>query len=163
LIDRRRYVMKNGRPTLDPQRDQEYTRELGEKIVEAFAKDTVLGSVHLVSYVIYQWLKEMNPGMDLYRLLRTGGSQESLPLPEVYLRLENAWGTLKKMEAAGRVRLDDTLHLDDPVAVLSEALVHLKTHHLEPVLLRKGDRLFHHDQKLLLYYQNRVPPLEAAS
>jgi glycerol-3-phosphate O-acyltransferase len=160
LIDRRRYVLKDGVPTFDPQRDQEYTRELGVKIVDAFARDTVIGSVHLVSHVVFKWLKEVNPGLDLYRLMRTGGMQESLPLPEVYNRFEREWKILKKMEKEGRIRLDDTLHGEDPVPVFSEALAHLQTHHLEPVLERKGDRLFPRDRKLLLYYQNRMPSLE---
>lgn len=162
-IDRRRYVMKSGAPVLDPQRDQEYTRELGEKIIESFAKDTVIGSVQLVSYVVFQWLKEVNPGMDLYRLLRTGGTQQSLPLQEAYSRLEKAWKVLKKMEHEGKIRLEDQLKQQDPVAILSEALVHLKGQRGDPVLVRKGDRLFHNDLKLLLYYQNRVPSLEVAS
>jgi glycerol-3-phosphate O-acyltransferase len=163
VIDRRRYVLKSKVPVFDAQRDQEYTRELGEKIVESFAHDTVIGSVQLVSWVIFKWLLEVNPGMDLYRLLRTGGALESLPLTEAYARFEAAWAAIKKLAEAGQIRLDDTLRQDDPIAIFSEALAHLHGQHGEPVLVRKGDRLFHHNRKLLLYYQNRVPPLEVGT
>ena len=160
-IDRRKYVMNQGGPAFHKQRDQEYTQELAGAIVEAYHCDTVIGSVQLVSRAVFQWLKEANPDVDLYRLLRTGGSQPSLPLPEAYRRILHTLDLLKKREKAGKIRLDSSLKKLDPVALLSEALAHLKSYHTQPVLTRKGDRLFHEDRNLLLFYQNRVPELEA--
>lgn len=158
-IDRRRYVMEDGKICFHEQRDREYTEELGRSIAESFRRDTVIGSVQLVCYVMFRWLLETNPGMDRYRLLRTGGSQSSYKLQEFYQRMEKPWGALKKLEKEDKVRLDDILHEEDSVAVLSEALAHLNSFHLKPVLVRKGDRLFPEDRNLLLYYQNRVASL----
>jgi hypothetical protein len=39
---------------------------------------------------------------------------------------------------------------------LSEALAHLKSFHRRPAMARRGDRLFHFDRNLILYYQNRL-------
>ena len=161
-IDRERYVMKDGKPCFDPQRDQEYTRELGHSIAESFVRDTVLGSVQLVSKVVFDWLQEINEEMDLYRLLRSGGKQESLSLTEAYARIEKTLGVLKEMEVQNKIRLDETLHDSDSVALLSEALAHLKSYHVHPVLERKGDRLFHKDRNLIYFYSNRVPKLEVS-
>jgi hypothetical protein len=55
-----------------------------------------------------------------------------------------------------RLRLDETTKNKDTVAVVSEALAHLNCYHRRPALTRRGDRLFHVDRNLLLYYQNRL-------
>jgi glycerol-3-phosphate O-acyltransferase len=162
-IDRRTYVMRKGEPTFDSQRDQEYTQELSKSILESFQKDTVIGSVRLVSRVVFDQLIKMNPHLDLYRLLRTGGNSPSLPLTEVYHHLQQYLKTLKALEKKRAIRLDNTLKNSNPIAILSEALAHLKSYHMQPVLERKGDRLFHRDRNLLFFYQNRVPTVEVAS
>jgi len=160
LIDRRRYILINGKPGFDSQRDHEYTRVLGEAIADAYQKDTVIGSVHLLSRTVFSWLKESNPGVDLYRLLRSGGTQASMPLPDTYRRFNRYLKVLQKRAQKGEVRLDETLQGRDTIAMVSDALAHLKEYHINPVMERRGDRLFHHDRNLILYYQNRLPNLE---
>jgi glycerol-3-phosphate O-acyltransferase len=106
-------------------------------------------------------LKDNSPGMDLYRLLRTGGSEESFSLPETYQHVDHSLRTVRELDQAGHLRLDDSLKKKDTVAVLSEALAHLGSYHRRPALMRKGDRLFHIDRNLLLYYQNRLAGFSA--
>jgi len=156
VVDRRKYVFRNGRPLFDRQRDQEYTRELALSITEAFHRDTLINSTHLISHAVMNWLHDHNPELDLYRMLRTGGARESLPLPEAYERLERSRQTLGRLEQQGRLRLDDTVMRKDPVAVVSEALAHLRSYHRTPAVTRSGDRLLHRDRNLLFYYQNRL-------
>lgn len=157
LIDRRAYVQKNGKISFDEQRDREFTQELSHSISAAFHRDTVLGSVQLACWTVFRWLQETNPDLDLYRLLRTGGAQSSLSLTEAYDRMEKLRKFLLKKEKMQAIRLDPVLHQDDPVAILANALAHLKSFHQPPALERRGDRLFHLDRNLLFYYQNRVP------
>jgi glycerol-3-phosphate O-acyltransferase len=155
-VDRRRYVLAGDAPGFDAQRDQEYTRELSRAIVEAFRRDTVFGSVHLVAWVVFRWLQERNRGLDLYRLLRTGGTEASMPLLEAYRRIEHVREAMRREEAAGHLRLDATLRDGDSVQVLADALAHLRVFHVNPALERRGDQLLHIDRNLLLYYQNRL-------
>jgi len=166
-VDRRRYVQRDGAVTFDAQRDEEYTRELAASVVESFRRNTVLQSTQVVSRVAFEWLREQNPEQDLYRLLRTGGKHSSIPLPQAYARLSRAISALRTMESAGRLRLEDTIKDRDVVAVMSDALAHLAGYHRRPALLRRGDRLFHEDRNLILYYQNRLEgiplPREAAA
>ena len=156
VVDRKKYVFRNGSPTFDHQRDQEYTRELARSVMDSFHRDTLVNSTNLISHAVFRWLRNLNPEMDLYRILRTGGKEESLKLTKVYERVERVRETLRKLEQEGRVKLDDTVKKKDPVAVVSEALAHLKSYHRTPALIRKGDRLFHMDRNLLFYYQNRL-------
>lgn len=71
-IDRRRYVFRGGRPAFDEQRDKEYTVELAEAITDSFHRDTVIKSTNLVSSAVFGWLRDNNPDVDLYKLLRGG-------------------------------------------------------------------------------------------
>lgn len=163
VIDRKRYVMVDGEPEFDSQRDMEYTNELANSICEAYSRDTVIASVNLISKVVLDWLKENNPGLDLYRLLRTGGNLPSMPLIEIYKRIDRTLASLKKLAKAGKIHLDETLQGRDTVAMLSEALAHFKDYHVHQALERRGDRLYHMDRELLLYYQNRIPAMVEAS
>jgi hypothetical protein len=90
------------------------------------------------------------------RLLRTGGREESFALPDVYERVERLLSALRDLARADRVKIDDTLRARDTVSIVNEALAHLATYHRRPAVVRRGDRLFHEDRNLLLYYQNRI-------
>ena len=159
LIDRKKYVFTKDSPGFDHQRDQEYTRELAGAIMGSFKRDTVINSTHLVAYAVFSWLKGQNKELDLYRLLRTGGSQSSLALPEAYEKIAHINDILRRLEQQNVLNLDDTLKQGDPVVVMSEALAHLKSYHRRPALIRRGDRLLHIDRNLLYYYQNRLDGL----
>ena len=106
-------------------------------------------------------LLENNPNIDLYRLLRTGGSEESFALPDAYRRVDQCLAVVRKLEQQGRLKIDQTLKDKDTVAVVSEALAHLGSYHHRPALKRRGDRLFHVDRNLLLFYQNRFEGFDA--
>jgi hypothetical protein len=56
------------------------------------------------------------------------------------------------------LRLDPSAELD-PVDVLNHAILHLNSYHRKPAIVRRGDRLFHQDRNLILYYRNRLASL----
>jgi glycerol-3-phosphate O-acyltransferase len=160
VIDRKRYVFRDGEPSFDPQRDREYTRELGAAIVESFHRNAVINSTNLVNRAIFQWMWEDNPDSDLYKILRTGGRSESFSLTEAYRRVDRTLETVKKLAAKDRVRMGPTIRNKDTVFIMNEALAHLKAFHREPALVRRGDRLFHRDRNLIYFYQNRLNGFE---
>jgi glycerol-3-phosphate O-acyltransferase len=159
-IDRARYVQdQDGEPVFDAQRDHEYTRELAHSVVAAYKRDTMLNSTNLLAYALFSLLRAHNRDYDLYRLLRTGGRENSLAVTEVYDRLDRDLSRLRQHADAGRVRLDETLAQRDTASIVNEALAHLASYHRRPAARRRGDRLFHEDRNLLLYYQNRIAGL----
>ncbi len=160
-VDRSRYVIDaGGRPVFDAQRDREYTRELASSIGAAYRRDTVIKSTNLLSRAVFKLLGDKNPGLDLYRLLRGVGVEESFSLADVYRSVEDTLDTVHMLNQRGKLRIDDIVTRKDPVAIVSEALAHLGTYHRKPALVRRGDRLFHVDRTLLLYYQNRLAGTE---
>lgn len=156
VIDRRRYVYRNGRPAFDKQRDMEYTVELAERITEAFHRDTVAKSTNLVSSAVFGWLRESNPSLDMYKLLRTGGDTRDIPLTDVYRRMETTLRKLRRMSDLGRIRLDATLSRGDTVLVMGEALAHFQSFHQQTAMERHADHLCHRDRNLIYYYRNRL-------
>lgn len=163
-IDRRRYVdLADGEPGFDTNRDREYVAELGRNISEAYSRDTVIDATKVLSQVMFDWLTEQSKGLDLYRLLRTGGPAESLPLNEAHERVDRLLGALRTLSADGRVRLDESVATGDATKIVDEALAHLGSYHTRPAVKRRGDRLFHIDRNLIYYYQNRLSGYELAS
>jgi glycerol-3-phosphate O-acyltransferase len=158
-IDRTRYVLRDGAPVFDPQRDEEYTRELAQAIVGSFRRHSIPKSTHLLSHVVFTWLREQAPTMDLYRLLRTGGSADSLPLGEAHERVERALAQLRERARRGELRLEPLLRDADVQTVVNKGLAHLGSYHRRAAIVRRGDRLFHQDRNLILYYHNRIESL----
>ena len=156
VIDRRRYVFRNGRPGFDKQRDKEYTIELADAITASFHRDTVVKSTNLVSSAVFGWLRERNPELDLYKLLRAGGGKPTVPLRDVYRRMELTLKSLHRLSDLGRIRIDKTLSRGDSVLMMGEALAHFQSFHQHPAMVRHGDTLCHEDRNLIYYYRNRL-------
>jgi len=153
-IDDQRYVMRGGKPVFDDQRDFQYTRETEAAIVEAYRRDNVLMSTNVVSLAIYRLLQAANPGMDLYRLLRTGGQSSSLAMSDVHAETDRVLRALKQLPGGPRLGADLASH--DVPTIVSDALRHYACYHTHPAAVRRGDRVFHEDRNLLLYYGNRL-------
>ncbi len=140
----------------DANRDQEYTRELGQRLVEAYHAGNTVLPTHLVAFAVFEELRRLNPGLDLYRLLRTGGSRESLPFPEVARRVDELRARLLDLEGAGRIRLGEKVRAKRGEELVIHALRAFGTYHTRPALERLGDRVYHRDRNLLYYYRNRL-------
>ena len=155
-VDRKRYVQVDDKPVFDSQRDFEYTHELSGSIADSYRQNTVIKPIHLVARAMFDWLEETNPELDLYRLLRTGGVEQSMPLTDAYRRMERYLLRMRELEQQSKLRLAESMHTRDTVKIVSQALAHLKSYHRRPAVERRGDRLFHTDRNLLLFYKNRL-------
>ncbi len=153
-IDPRRYVMRGGVPVHDDQRDAQYTRELEREIVPAYLRDNVVMSTHVVAHVLTRMLREANPGMDPYRLLRTGGSRPSFPMADVHRETARTLEALRR--APNAPRMGPELQGNDVQEIVGDALRHFAIYHTRTAARRRGDRVFHEDRNLLLYYGNRL-------
>ncbi len=154
-VDPSTYVTRGGEPVMDPQRDREYTSELARLIAQNYLGSNVIMSTNLVASAVDSLLRRSNPGMDRYRLLHTGGDQQSFPMSQVHAE------TGRQLKALGtcpgpRPILGDDLLSDDIQEIVSDAIRHFSIYHTRPAVERRGDRLFHMDRNLLLYYGNRL-------
>jgi glycerol-3-phosphate O-acyltransferase len=155
-IDLRRYVMRDGEVVDDAQRDGEFTREVGERLVAAYARDTVVQATHLTAHASLLLLRRANPQTDLVRLLRAGGKVDDLDLVDVYREIDRQLGELRGLAARGGVRLAPTLQSGSADDIVAEGLSHFACYHTRAALTRRGDRLVPTDRALLFYYSNRL-------
>jgi glycerol-3-phosphate O-acyltransferase len=155
-VDPRRYVMRDGVVVDDPQRDAEFTREVGERLVAAYARDSVIQATHLTAHAALLLLRQRNPQTDLVRLLRAGGKVDELPLLDVYREVDRQLGELRGLASRGGVRLGPILQAGTADDVVAEGLRHFACYHTRAALTRRGDRLVPTDRALLFYYSNRL-------
>jgi glycerol-3-phosphate O-acyltransferase len=154
-IDTSRYVMVNGEPAIVAERDQEYTREVGERIMDAFTRDNVVASTNVLARTVFGMLRKRHPRLDLMRLVRSG-PEESFELIEVHAEVGALLAALRSMAQGRGIRLAPGLDLESPEDVVADGLRHFSIYHPRSAVTRKGDRLLPSDRNLLFYYQNRL-------
>jgi len=145
-----------GERVQDANRDQEYTRELGRHVADAYLRGNTVLPTHLVAFALFERLRTLNPGMDLYRLLRTGGMHESIAFSEAQRSVDDLLTRVRKLAEEGRLRLGERARTASAQELLTLALRAFGTYHTKPALERIGDRLYHRDRNLLFYYRNRL-------
>ncbi|MBN2359149.1 MAG: 1-acyl-sn-glycerol-3-phosphate acyltransferase [Deltaproteobacteria bacterium] len=155
-IEIARYVAVDGAPAADPQRDAEYTREVGQKLARAYLCDNVVYATHALARAMWRRLRRQNPGLDLFRLLRSGGRERDVEVRVALQEIAALIEQLRGLAAQRRIRLDGVLGDGDAEAVLRDGLRHFAIYHTTPAVQRRGDRLFAVDRNLMLYYANRL-------
>ncbi len=156
VIDPERYVLVGGVPAHHAQRDAEYTREVGEKVADAFMRDAVIQSTHVTARAIFDLLRRQNPEVELVRLLRAGGPREEMLLRDVYDEAERLLVELRGLCARGGVRLGPVVSAGNAEDVVTDGLRHFSIYHHNAAAIRRGDRVFPTDRALLFYYQNHL-------
>jgi glycerol-3-phosphate O-acyltransferase len=155
-----------GRIGPDAARDAQYTRELGEAIVDAYLRDTVVMPTHLVAACAFEELRKGlgrgaaanekdSGGRDIFALLRTQ-DDVLVPRAELAQAVEKLRDRLKELESRGRVVLLPRLARSSGREILDEALRAFSGYHTTPVLEARGDALLLVDTRLIFYYQNRL-------
>ncbi|MCA8922617.1 MAG: 1-acyl-sn-glycerol-3-phosphate acyltransferase [Planctomycetes bacterium] len=156
-IDTSRYLCAAGDgPVDDPNRDQEYTRELGQQLTRDYLRGNTVFPTHLVAFAAFAELEAMHPQRDLYRLLRAGAEDESMVFGDLARSCDALRERLLAMEAAGEVRLSRRVRTLDGGDLVVHALRSWGTYHTHSALTRRGDRIDATDRNLLLYYRNRL-------
>lgn len=155
-VDPSRYVLVDGQPALDEQRDAEYTREVGERITEAYARDTVIQSTHVTAHATLMLLRQANAGVDLVRVLRGSGKVDDVELRAVYGEVRRLIQELRGLADRGGVRLAPVVASGGAEDVVADGLRHFAIYHSHPAVSRRGDRVTSEERALLFYYSNRL-------
>jgi len=155
-VDASSYVIgRDGKPALDSVRDAEYTRELGEKIVEAYKRDTVVMATHAVAAVAFERLRRAVGKADLFTVIRHR-DDVTVPRAELAEDVDVLVERLAAMEARGEIVLSPTVKGKRGDAIVDDALRAFAGYHTNEVLAPRGSELVLRDTRLLFYYQNRL-------
>ncbi|MFK7971340.1 MAG: 1-acyl-sn-glycerol-3-phosphate acyltransferase [Bacteroidia bacterium] len=155
-VDIKQYFMLKGEITKNVQRDQVYTKMLGDKIIERFHAENVVFSSHLAAFVAFEMLKKRNPDFDLYGLLRLPEEDRELTRIEVYSATERVVTQLKALKAEGKVCMAEHLEKEVP-DIIAHGVRNLGLFHSKRPLRFENDHLMTSDNMNLLYfYHNRL-------
>jgi glycerol-3-phosphate O-acyltransferase len=144
----------------DPQRNAVYTRELGEAIAQAYQRDTVFMSTHIVARAVLDAIAESAGTADIYKILRLPPAQLEALTRDVLAGIERFRDTLRAAPALGSVF--EGASSSSAEAVLDDAARALGTYHTHPAIELGADVVKVRDMKLLYYYANRSAHLAEA-
>ncbi|RMH42325.1 MAG: hypothetical protein D6689_08530 [Deltaproteobacteria bacterium] len=154
LVDPSRYLCDaRGQVAEDPQRDAQYTRELGEELVHAYRRETVFLTSHLTARALFDELVAAAGTHDVYRLLRVPRHELRVPVAAVEQRIDRLRRAIAARPEVGRVH--DRVQRMTPSQIVDDALRALGGYHTRPVAVRAGDALQIGAPRLVYYYRNR--------
>ncbi len=154
-IDAESYAMgPSGKVRRDSVRDAEYTRELGEKICEAYKRDTVILCTHVVAAAAFARLVRTVKG-DVFAMLRHK-DDVFVPRDELAEDVERLVARAREMEDRGEIVVGASLKGQSGTEIIDAALRAFAGYHTSPVLMPRGSDLLLYDTRLLFYYQNRL-------
>jgi glycerol-3-phosphate O-acyltransferase len=137
----------------------QYTRELGDVIVKAFAKETVVMATHVVATAAFDHLRKTVGKGDLFAILNHRDSVR-VPREELVTKIGDVIDRARELERKSRIVLSPHLNAPSPqkgaAQVLDQALRAFAGYHTNPVLGVGATDLVLEDTKLLFYYQNRL-------
>jgi glycerol-3-phosphate O-acyltransferase len=146
-------VGADGKVNTDHQREGVYTRQLGVALAEAFRRETVLMSTHLVARAVFDAVVDRSRVGDIYRLLRLPPSAVVVNRDEVCRRVEELRERIARAPELGRV--EERASGMSAAEILEDALRALTTYHSFPVLEASAERIQVGSMKLCYYYRNR--------
>ncbi|MEQ8363728.1 MAG: 1-acyl-sn-glycerol-3-phosphate acyltransferase [Cyclobacteriaceae bacterium] len=156
IIDTRDYFISNGKVSVDLQREDEYTRMLGNKIVKEYHRINRAFASHLVAFIAFEMWTKKFPKLDLFSILR---------LPEEDLEIEYAEfrETFKRVrKEVYRLKDEDKINYATHFKgkadeIIKHGLDNVGTFHLKrPLLKNKKGNIITHDLTVLYYYHNRL-------
>ncbi len=156
IIDPRDYFITDGQVTVDHQREHEYVRILGKRIVEEFHIHNRVFASHLVAFTAFKMVQRANEKLDLYNLLRL--PDEDLELD--YEAFKSAFKKLRKkilkLNKKGKVGIADHLTRKADEAI-THGIKNVGMYHARRPLVKKGaDKIQIQDMNTLYYYHNRM-------
>jgi glycerol-3-phosphate O-acyltransferase len=155
-IDIKEYFMTDGKITNNPQRENEYTRLLAEKITERYFKENVVLSSHLVAYAAFKLLQHHHQKLNIYALLRLPADDFVFPKGEFKRVMEQLQQVLIKWEEQGKLKCSEQIHwdIDD---LIRHGVSEVGIYHLtKPLGFNKNGDIKTSNLTLLYFYHNRL-------
>ncbi|MEQ8424926.1 MAG: 1-acyl-sn-glycerol-3-phosphate acyltransferase [Cyclobacteriaceae bacterium] len=156
IIDTRDYFISNGKVGVDLQREEEYTRMLGNKIVKEYHRINRAFASHLVAFVAFEMWQKKFPKLDLFGFLRL--PEEDLEID--YLEFKETFKRVRKeiYRLKDESKINYATHFKGKAdEVIKHGLDNVGTFHLKrPLLKNKKGNIITHDLTVLYYYHNRL-------
>ena len=150
------YFRTDGIVKADLQREREYTKILGERIIERFHKDNIVLCSHAVAFVLFNLLRHQHADLDLYGLLRLPAEDFEFSFEQVEEAMAKLVVALKELEANGNVKLSEQIRWEIGDLVREGIRLSGAFHAQQPIKIKKNGTIASESFKLLYYYHNRL-------
>lgn len=154
----RAYFSHEGQLVQDAQRDTEYTRILGNKVVDALHKHNTVMATHVVSYTAFVLLRARFPDLDLYQLLRLPQEDRRWDRAELEAAIDRVAKEVRTRSSKGTLFHEPVLE-DSAPKILEHGIRNLGIYHDKRALRehrKRPDAVSSEDLPLLFYYHNRL-------
>jgi glycerol-3-phosphate O-acyltransferase len=155
-INVKNYFMNNGELTDDHQREEEYTKILGDKIVTQYFKHNVVLTSHLVCFCAFELLRKKYNYIDLFTLIRIPVEDVRIGAQELMDAIERVKEKLKDMNKHNEVLISPEVRFTNE-KVIEHGINNINLYHANSPLEKSSDGYYYsEDLKLLYYYHNRL-------
>lgn len=155
-INLRDYFCSGGKVTCDKQREEEYTRMLGEVILKSYYRNNRVFSSHLVAFVAFEILRNQYPSLDIYNFLRLPEEDQVISYEQFRNMCHVVREEIFRLYQAGKVKV--AAHLEkDLDEVIQHGLDNVGMYHVKrPLLKNREGNITTMDLNILFYYHNRL-------
>ncbi|MDG1716308.1 MAG: 1-acyl-sn-glycerol-3-phosphate acyltransferase [Saprospiraceae bacterium] len=153
-IDLRDYFSLDGEVKANAQRENVYTKILGDSILDSYKRNNVVLSSHLLAYSAFKILEKSHDG-DVYSLVNLPKEKSQIEwdyLETIITRLQVA---LLELESKGKIKLSREVKLE-PRRLIEDGIKNLGIYHAQKPLLINNDKVWSDSLKVLYYYHNRI-------
>jgi glycerol-3-phosphate O-acyltransferase len=148
--------VSDGMVVKDLQREMEYTKMLADRIVERYFKENIVLSSHVVAYAAFNILKNQNPRLDLFGVLRLPNDDYIFPMDLMRNIVGQLRDKLIALQKEGRIKLSKPI-FNEVDKLIEDGVRNLGVYHVEkPLVFNKKGQLESEDFKLLFFYHNRL-------
>ena len=153
-IDLRDYFSLDGEVKANAQRENVYTKILGDRILDSYKRNNVVLSSHLLAYSAFKILEKSHDG-DVYSLVNLPKEKSQIEwdyLETIITRLQVA---LLELESKGKIKLSREVKWE-PRRLIEDGIKNLGIYHAQKPLLINNDKVWSDRLKVLYYYHNRI-------
>ena len=160
-VDIKKYFYSNGEISKDMQRDAEYTRMLGEKIVKRYHREAVVFCSQILAFSAFRIIKRRYKKMDLYGLMRLPSEELIIKPKKLMDSVDKLVRRLREMHANGEIQLEKEILEGSLSAIIKKGLANLGIYHAKLPLMQNADGDFQsQDITILYFYHNRLEGYE---
>ena len=155
-VDHARWLTTRGELRAEPERDAEYTRQLGGRLLERYYRENTAIASHLVAFVLFETLRKKYQDFDLFRFLRLRQDQRSLLRTEFMQAATHYHERLMQLVSQEQIRVAPELMTSDMERWVNYGVQQLGLFHEGGVVKMRDDVVTTTDLRLLYYYRNRL-------
>ena len=155
IIDLRKYFEVEGVIQEDKQKEVEYVKILGEKIVERFYAENRVFSSHLVAFVAFEMMLKKFEEFSLHDMMRIPVKDRVLEFEDFKKVVEKVYHGLVLLMKEGKIHMAEHMQEDLPT-LIAHGVKNLGMYHAKrPLTIKKG-KVYSEQINLLYFYHNHL-------